>query len=311
MRFSGVLRRSTLFAMNGGQGRGTLAAFLIGAVLSSGNPIAVKFSNVELDPLWGATLRFSFAAGLMLVVMAVLRVRFPRGRALLGAVLYGVFNFGLAFACLFYALVELGAGFLQILLAVIPLITLLLVVVQRLERLRVAAVAGAVIAFVGVLLMSRVALDADISVASMLVAMGAAFCLAEGAVLVRVFPPEHPVSLNAVGMVVGAVILFIGSLLVGDEMTLPATDETWLAMAYMVVIGTGVVFSLWVFVLRRWDASRAAYNFVLLPPITLVFSHWITGEALGVELILGGVLILIGVYVGALRPAGAPVEVPV
>ncbi|HSJ84793.1 MAG TPA: DMT family transporter [Acidimicrobiia bacterium] len=296
--------------MNGGQGRGTLAAFLIGAVLSSGNPIAVKFSNVELDPLWGATLRFSFAACLMLVVMAVLRVRFPRGRALLGAVLYGIFNFGLAFACLFYALVELGAGFLQILLAVIPLITLLLVVVQRLERLRVAAVAGAVIAFVGVLLMSQVALDADISFASILVAMGAAFCLAEGAVLVRVFPPEHPVSLNAVGMVVGAVVLFIGSLLVGDEMTLPATNETWLAMAYMVVIGTGVVFSLWVFVLRRWDASRAAYNFVLLPPITLVFSHWITGEEVGAELILGGVLILIGVYIGALRPSGAPVEVP-
>jgi len=297
--------------MNGGQGRGTLVAFLIGAVLSSGNPIAVKFSNVELDPLWGATLRFSFAAALMLVVMAVLGLRFPRGRALLGAVLYGVVNFGLAFACLYFALLELGAGFLQILLAVIPLITLLLVVVQRLEKLRVSAVAGAVIAFVGVLLMSQIALGASISITTILVAMGAAFCLAEGAVLVRVFPPEHPVSLNAVGMTVGAVVLFLGSLLTGDHMVLPELAETWLAMAYMVVIGTGILFILWVFVLKRWDASRAAYNFVLLPPITLVFSHWITGEEVGVELILGGAVILIGVYIGALRPSVTPVEVPV
>ncbi len=294
------------------QGRATLAAFLVGSVLSAGNPISVKFSNVELEPVWGATLRFTFAAVLMLTVMAVLRVRFPRGRALLGAVLYGVFNFGLAFACLFYALVELGAGFLQILLAVIPLITLFLVVVQRLERLRVASVVGAVLALVGVLMMSRVALDASVSVTSILVAMAAAFCMAEGAVLVRLFPPESPVSLNAVGMTVGAIILFVASWLAGNEMVLPQMRETWLAMAYMVIIGSGVVFMLWVYVLQRWEASRASYNFVLLPITTLVLSHWITGEEVGVDLVFGGLVILIGVYVGALRrpdrePAGLPV----
>jgi drug/metabolite transporter (DMT)-like permease len=288
--------------MKGDQGRWTLVAFLVGAVLSSGNPIAVKFSNAELEPFWGATLRFALAAALMLTVMAVLRLRFPRGRALLGAVLYGIFNFGLAFACLFYALVELGAGFLQILLAVIPLITLLLVVVQRLERLRPAAVVGAVLALGGVLLMSQIALDASVSIGTILVAMGAAFCLAEGAVLVRIFPPEHPVTLNAVGMTVGAGVLLIASLLAGNRMALPELQATWLALAYMVVIGTGVVFLLWVYVLEHWEASRAAYNFVLLPPITLFFSNLITGEDVGVEVVFGGLLILAGVYIGALRP---------
>lgn len=295
--------------MKGDQGRGTLVAFLVGAVLSSGNPIAVKFSNIELDPFWGATLRFTFAAGLMLIVMALLQLSFPRGRALVGAVLYGVFNFGLAFACLFYALVELGAGFLQVLLAVIPLITLLLVVVQRLERLRLAAVVGAVLAFVGVLLMSQLAMESSISVTTILVAMAAAFCLAEGAVLVRIFPPDHPVSLNAVGMTVGAVVLFVGSLLAGDDMVLPVLRETWFALAYMVVIGSGVVFILWVYVLKRWEASRAAYSFVLLPPITLFFSNLITGEEVGFELALGALLILIGVYIGALRPQRQLVDV--
>jgi drug/metabolite transporter (DMT)-like permease len=295
--------------MEGDQGRGTLVAFLVGAVLAAGNPISVKFSNVELDPFWGATLRFILAAALMLTVMAVLRVRFPRGRALLGAVLYGVFNFGLAFACLFYALVELGAGFLQILLAVIPLITLFLVVVQRLERLRLSAVMGALLALGGVMLMSQIAIEGEVSVTSVVVAMAAAFCLAEGAVLVRLFPPEHPVSLNAVGMTVGAMILFLGSLIAGDAMELPSMGETWLALAYMVIIGSGVVFSLWVYVLRRWEASRAAYNFVLLPIFTLIFSHWITGEEVGPELIVGGMLILVGVYVGALRPGRQPAEI--
>lgn len=288
--------------MNGDSDRGTLVAFLIGAVLAVGNPISVKFSNIELDPLWGATLRFTLAAAVMLIVMAVLRLSFPRGRALLGAVLYGLFNFGLAFACLFYALVELGAGFLQILLAVIPLTTLLLAVAQRQERFSMSPVIGALLAMTGVVLMSQIALGDSVPPLSILAAMGAAFCLAEGAVLVRIFPPEHPVSLNAVGMTTGAIVLFLGSLLAGDVYALPTLQATWLALAYMVVIGSGVVFILWVYVLRRWRASRAAYSFVLLPPITLIFSTWILDEKVGIELLLGGLLVLAGVYIGALRP---------
>ena len=161
---------------------------------------------------------------------------------------------------------------------------------------------GAMLALGGVLLMSQVALDASVSIGTILVAMGAAFCLAEGAVLVRIFPPEHPVTLNAVGMTVGAGVLLIASLLAGNRMVLPELQATWLALAYMVVIGTGVVFLLWVYVLEHWEASRAAYNFVLLPPITLFFSNLITGEDVGVEVVFGGLLILAGVYIGALRP---------
>jgi drug/metabolite transporter (DMT)-like permease len=226
-------------------------------------------------------------------------------------VLYGLFNFGLAFACLFYALVELGAGFLQILLAIIPLTTLLLAVLQRQERFSMSPVIGALLALAGVVLMSQVAINDSISPLSILAAVGAAFFLAEGAVLVRIFPPEHPVSLNAVGMATGAVVLFLGSLLAGDSFALPTLQATWLAVAYMVVIGSGVVFILWVYVLKRWKASRAAYSFVLLPPITLVFSSWILDERIGIDLVFGGLLVLTGVYIGALRPQRELVEMPV
>jgi len=297
--------------MKGDSDRRTLIAFVIGAVFSAGNPISVKFSNVELDPLWGATLRFTLAATLMLIVMAALKLSFPRGRALLGAVLYGLFNFGLAFACLFYALVELGAGFLQILLAVIPLTTLLLAVLQRQERFSMSPVIGALLALTGVVLMSQVAVNDSVSLLSILAAMGASFFLAEGAVLVRIFPPEHPVTLNAVGMTTGALVLFLGSLLAGDRFALPTLQATWLAVGYMVVIGSGVVFIGWVYVLKRWKASRAAYNFVLVPPITLIFSSWILDERIGVELVFGGLLVLTGVYIGALRPQPDLAEVTV
>ena len=87
-----------------------LAAFIAGTVLAGGNAVGVRVSNRELDPLWGAGLRFLLAACLLGAVMAVMRLTLPRGRALLGVLLYGALIFGGAFSFAYYALVRIHAG---------------------------------------------------------------------------------------------------------------------------------------------------------------------------------------------------------
>jgi drug/metabolite transporter (DMT)-like permease len=67
--------------MTGNRERVALACLVAGALLAGGNGVSIRFSNRELPPLWGAGLRFSLAAALLLVIMAVLRLPFPRGRA--------------------------------------------------------------------------------------------------------------------------------------------------------------------------------------------------------------------------------------
>src|ERR671914_2196250 len=156
--------------MTGSRERVALASFVAGALLAGGNGVSIRFSNRELPPLWGAGLRFSLAAALLLAVMAVLRLPFPRGRALTGALLYGALNFGGAFALTYYALVKLHAGFGQILLAVVPLATLLLAVLQRQEHLRLAAVGGAVLALAGIVFMSRASFRESVPLLSLLAA---------------------------------------------------------------------------------------------------------------------------------------------
>ena len=84
---------------------------------------------------------------------------------------------------------------------------------------------------------------------------------------------------------------------------------TWAAVGYLVVVGSAVVFVLYLVVLRFWAASRAAYGFVLIPFVTVALSAWLDNEPLGVGLLLGGLLVLSGVYVGALRPTG-PASTP-
>lgn len=149
--------------------------------------------------------------------------------------------------------------------------------------------------------MSRAALEESLPLLSVLAAIGAALCFAQAAVLVRRFPPVHPVVMNAVGMAAGALALFAGAALTGETLELPDRGETWAAIAYLVTFGSVGVFLLYLFVLRRWDASRAAYSFVLIPIVTVVLSAWLDDEPIGFSLLVGGALVLLGVYVGALR----------
>ncbi len=283
-------------------GDGTaLAAFVAGAVLAGGNAVGVRVSNRELDPLWGACLRFALAASLLGAVMAVLRLRLPRDRALVGSVLYGALIFGGAFSFAYYAFVRVHAGLGQTIFALVPLATLLLAVLQRQERLRAAAVAGTLLSLGGIGVISGVSGRESLPVLSLLAVLASVLCFAQATVLVRRFPPVHPVTINAVGMTVGAAILLLLSLLFGESLVVPEHRSTWLALAYMVVLGSGPVFVLYLVVVRLWSASRAAYSFVLIPLVTVVLSAWIDDEPIGAGLVVGGAMVLAGVYVGALR----------
>ena len=292
--------------MRAGGERVALASFAVGSILAGGNAVGIRFSNRELAPLWGAGLRFSLAAAVLVVAMAVLRLALPRGRALLGAVVFGALNFGAAFALAYYALVRMHAGFGQILLALVPLTTLLLAAVWRQERLRTGAVVGSVLALTGIALMSRAPLQEDVPPLSILAAVGSALCFAQAAVLVRKFPPVHPVTINALGMTTGGALLVLGSIVADEPIALPERAATWAAIAYLVAVGSVVVFVLYLVVIRQWGASRAAYTFVVIPFVTIVLSGWLDDEPVGPGLLLGGLFVLSGVYVGALRTSPAP-----
>ncbi|MEJ2085964.1 MAG: DMT family transporter, partial [Acidobacteriota bacterium] len=176
--------------------------------------MAIKFSNAELDPVWGATLRFGLAAVLMWILLVASREKLPRGRAFLGASLYGVLAFGIAFALGFYALVELEAGFATVLLSTVPLMTLLLAVAQRQEKMRPAALGGSVMAVGGIAVMVGLSFDGPIPVLPLLAMLAGSALMAEATIIVRWFPDVKPIALNAVGMTAGSIVLIVLTLVV-------------------------------------------------------------------------------------------------
>jgi drug/metabolite transporter (DMT)-like permease len=289
--------------MDGGDDRVALMAFLPFVLFSSGTAVAIRIGNRELAPLWGAGMRFVCATVILVAIMAALRLPFPKGRGLTGAAVYGALNFGIAFALFYYGLVHVHAGLGQTVLALVPLATLLLAVAHGQEKLRAGPLIGALVALAGVALLSLNPLREGVPLTSLLAFVGCAICMSEAAVIVRGFPSLHPVVWNAVAMLVGAVVLMGWSFLLGEPKVLPETADVWLAFGYTVVFGSVLVFVLFIVVLTHWTASRTAYAFVIIPVLTVLFSSQLDHEPLRVELAAGGLLVLLGVYIGALRPS--------
>ena len=282
--------------------RTALAAFVACNLTVATNPIAVRFSNRQLAPLWGAGLRFGIAALLLVGLMVLLGLAPPRGRVLAGTILFGVLNFAAGVGLAYYAFVHVHAGFGQLVFALVPLAALLLAALQGQERISVRPITGAALALGGVAVLSEAQLGADVPLPALLALGLSLICVAQAAVMVRRLPPTHPITINAVGSAAAAAILLPASLLVGESREVPPDATTWFALAYLVLMGSIVMVMLYLMVLARWEASRAAYVFVLSPFLTLILSAWLDNEAIGAGLFLGGFLILAGVYVGALRP---------
>jgi drug/metabolite transporter (DMT)-like permease len=274
-------------------------------ILAGGNAVGVKVATDELDPLWGAGTRFA-AAGLMFAgVMALRRMPVPRGGALLGAVLYGILGFGAAFGLAFIAIPMTGAGTGQLLLGLVPLLTLILAPIHGLERFQLRAVIGSLVALAGVAILAADRISIDVPIAGIWLAFAVALLFAESGVVVKLTPRADPVATNAVGMLVGAAVLLPVSLFIGERWVLPTQQDTWAAMVYLVLAGSVAVFWLYVFVLRRWTASAASFEFLLIPLATIPFSAVLTHEVITPIMLLGGAIILVGVYFGALAPGVA------
>jgi drug/metabolite transporter (DMT)-like permease len=289
--------------------RAVLLAFATFVVFAGANAIGVRFALRELDPFWAAAIRFLIAGLVLAAIMIAWRRPFPRGERLLGTLLFGILAFPLAYLFLYQALVDAPAGTTMLMLAIVPLLTVLLAVAHGIERLRWLGLAGALLAAVGIVIVSLDQLSLDVPPGALLLLLAAAVCQAESAVVAKRFPPGDPVAANAIGQLLGGAALAAVAVVTGESLVAPTRIETLVAMAYLIVPGSIVLFILVLWVLSRWTASATSYGFLLFPLVAIVLGALLLGEPVRPSFLAGGAVVLAGVYLGAVyRPRGGPAE---
>jgi drug/metabolite transporter (DMT)-like permease len=236
------------------------------------------------------------------------KIPLPKGKNLIGAALYGLLGVGMGFVLIAWGLVETPASLYQILMALVPLVTIFLSAVQGIEAITRRGIIGSLLSVAGIGIAVGGASSTNVSVPHIAAIIIAAAFIAQSTVVIKRFPPNPPIITNAVSMTVGAIVLGIASLLSGEAWTIPNQISTWIAFLYVLIIVTVVAFLLYMYVLGNWTASGTSYGFVLVPLVTILVAAWIGGEKITINFIIGGVFVLAGVLVGALLPGKTKVE---
>jgi len=278
----------------------TYFAFMATMIIGGSNFIAVSFSNNELPPLFGATIRFSVATLLFFLFARGMRIPLVNGRSLRGAAFYGFLNVGASYAFLYTALLDLTAGMVSVIVASVPLFTLTFAVIIGQEHLSMKRVIGGILAIIGIVILSLGGVGGDFAPSYFGAALLGAISIAASMVVAKAYPDVHPVSMNAIGGVVGTLSLALTSLLVGERWEFPHETATWLAVGWLAIIGSFGLFTLLLFVVKRWSASATAYATTGMPVIATGLGAVMLSQPITVEVILGGALVIIAVYFGVI-----------
>lgn len=279
----------------------SLLSFMI--FLWSLNYVIGKIALREFPPYLLATLRTSIAAIVILPVYAWHRRRVPirwTRQTTIRIALLAVC--GVAFNQVFFVLglSRTSVAHSAILIGLTPVQVLLLAAATGQEKLTARKVAGLVIALVGVAVLQ---LSGEPGRAASL--LGDIFILLCGLLLAvyTVFSKnltthEDSVRVNTIAYVGGALLLSPAFLWSGPRFDFAAVSAgAWLSVAYMAVFSSVISYLIYNYALSHIAASRVAAFSYLQPLLATLMAIPLLGERLTAALIVGGALVLAGVYV--------------
>ena len=294
--------------VNDGKGRAAVltdAPLLLAVLFLGTNPVAVKFAVSEVPPLPFVAIRFLLAGLLLLPVALLVRQGRRVGRrdllAMAGVGLVGVGMNNVAFTL---GVSKTTASDTALIYAAVPIWGMLLGLALGLERPTIWGILGVGLAFLGVGVIVYGGLGgAGTSLEGDLLVVVATVCWGSYAVLslplLRTYSP----------LVVAAYTMLFGGLAV-LPLALPeflGADwkevgvGAWGAVAYSTLFVAAFGFAAWQGGISRTGANRVLVYQYLITLVGVASGVVLLGESLTPNKLLGGVVILLGVYLARRR----------
>jgi drug/metabolite transporter (DMT)-like permease len=290
---------------------GVLAAVLSSALggIAGGT---TRFVIGATDPVTLGVFRFGTGFLILLPIALASGRRWPQGRDWIAAALLGILFF-FAFSVLFnlaYSLTTAARGALA--LSTMPVMTMLVAAGFGAERLTLRKSAGVVVAMGGVAL----ALASGLGQAppgawrGELVMLIATLCMSLYNVWSRPFMERaDPLTFLTAGMGAAAACLLVWAILIGGfSVVRDFNGAQWLAVGYLGLLGSAVIFFLWVYALSHTTPTKAAVSITVNPIFAAFIGAFAIGEPVGIDLIIGLAAVLAGIWIAAtdrLRTAAA------
>lgn len=261
----------------------------------------IKIAGQEIGPFSLVLLRASFALAGLTVALFIIRPELPRSlRGWLAFAFLGVFNVAVPFVLISWAERTITSGLASILNATVPLFTILLAAVFLPEDgLTAPKLLGLLVGFAGVIVLvyDQVGVDSLnlLSIGAMLLA--AAF-YGGSAVFARKATLGMRPAAQAFGQSLFSwlVMLPAASLAEGTLLHLPRLPITWLALAWLGLIGTFMATLLFFSLLNTIGPTRSTLVTYTFPLVGMLLGILFLAEPIKWQLFLGAALIISGVW---------------
>ena len=273
--------------------------------------IALAFAVRDLPPFLSMALRHLFAGGLLLA-WALPRGdkegdRIGRPQILAGFV-FGGLLFLVGHGSLAWAQQTVPAGVAALLVGSIPIWMALLDRVFFGKRLPSSAYLGFGLGFVGLAFLIDPFGEGHVDRVGAIVIILGALSWSAGSLYSRgAALPKRPLVSAGLGAICGGILLLVVSIAGGELGEAVWTADSLLAVAYLIVVGSLVGFTAYVWLLRAAPVSLVA-TYAYVNPIVAVFLGWLLlDEEITLQMVVAGAAILVAVAL-ILRASGAAVE---
>jgi len=278
--------------------------------------IALKWQLGDTPIPLSIAYRFLLAAAVLFAILAVKRqLRLPRGEAawLVGA--QGLALFCLNFLCFYHASHYLPSGLVAVVFSTATLWNALNARIFLKRHISSQVMTGGALGLVGIITLFWPQLAGHSADRGTLIGLGLSLlgtlCFSTGNLLSARLQTLglKPLETNAWAMLCGALILVVGSLLVGLPFTIDTSTRYLGALVYLAIPGSVIGFTAYLMLVGRLGPERAAYCIVLFPVVALNVSVWFEGYHWTPLALAGLVLVLAGnvlVFRHPKRPAVIP-----
>jgi len=283
-----------------------LLAFVAIYFLWGGTYLAIRIAVLQIPPFFTAGLRFFTAGAVLYVFMRLCGQPGPSAAQWRSIAVTALCMFVATYGALFWAEQYVPSGITSVIEATLPITTIAFeVFIFRQQPFRWRMLAAVALGFCGVawLLLKNGQQSFAALPCVVILAGGTAWSL--GAVLTRSMPrPESlPLAAGAQMMLGGAVLLAL-SQASGELQPFPHISlHTGLALLYLIVGGSLLGFTAYVWLLARMPATRVASHAYVNPLVAVALGYFAAGEVLTVRMILASALVVASVFLILKTPA--------
>lgn len=260
--------------------------------------LAIAVVVRDFPPFFSMAIRHLAAGSLVFAwVMARRKAREPLGwKQWRAAFVFGAALFLLGHGLLAWAQQDVPSGIAALLVGTIPLWFAILAWLLLGERLGARALVGLVLGFAGLaFLLDPSGKEGAEPIGALVIVFGALSWAAGSVYSQRLALPKDTLLGAAMGMLAGGTLLALVSATRGELDDVHFTTDALLATAYMVVVGSLIGFSAYVWLLKTVPASTVS-TYAYVNPVIAVFLGWaFNDEAITGRTLVAGGAIVIGV----------------